>query len=78
MLFMARINAFIMRDSNKFEYGGKEIKYTVSIGGAVFPLDASSIDKLVHSADMALLKAKDDGRNCFRIYQPEYEGRDKT
>lgn len=38
-------------------------KITVSIGVAVFPKDAQSIQELVHQADLALYRAKDQGRN---------------
>ncbi|GEM_PF-1335444 len=46
---------------SKFVEGGYSI--TISIGGAVYPIDAQSADRLIYCADMALLKAKADGRN---------------
>ncbi len=36
---------------------------TVSIGGAIYPSDASSVDALFHVADERLYQAKHDGRN---------------
>ena len=36
---------------------------TVSIGVATFPKDAASKDELIHKADSALYKAKEEGRN---------------
>jgi len=38
-------------------------RITVSIGVAVFPEDAGNKDELVHKADMALYRAKQQGRN---------------
>ena len=36
---------------------------TVSIGIALYPLDAKSMDELIESADTSLYKAKRDGKN---------------
>ena len=36
---------------------------TVSIGAATFPCDASSVEELIHKADMALYRAKNEGKN---------------
>jgi diguanylate cyclase (GGDEF)-like protein len=47
-----------------------EIVTTASIGVAVAPADGSSADRLLKSADLALYKAKADGRNCVRFFLP--------
>jgi len=41
---------------------------TVSIGGAIYPVDAQAPDRLIYSADMALLQAKSDGRNRSMMF----------
>ena len=71
-LFMERIQEKIAITPCVIEGSGQKHKYSVSIGGAVFPLDADSIDTLIDAADMALLKAKSEGRNCCRMYQSEF------
>ncbi|UCD93956.1 MAG: GGDEF domain-containing protein [Candidatus Zixiibacteriota bacterium] len=71
--FMERIKERIASGKCKIEWGGKSLDYTVSIGGAIYPLDAAVIDGLIHAADMALLRAKEEGRNCAKLYQPEYD-----
>lgn len=38
----------------------------VSIGGAFHPRDGLTPDELTHAADVALYRAKADGRNCYR------------
>ncbi len=48
---------------------GHEHNITVSLGGAIYPYDARSVDRLIYSADMALLKAKSTGKNRSVIYQ---------
>jgi len=72
-LFMGRIERRISSDKSSIEWSNQRLDYTVSIGGAVYPEDADSDSDLVHSADMALLKAKEDGRNCARIYDPAFD-----
>jgi diguanylate cyclase (GGDEF)-like protein len=38
-------------------------KMTVSMGIAFFPSDAVTVDSLIHQADVALYKAKREGKN---------------
>jgi diguanylate cyclase (GGDEF)-like protein len=71
--FMERIRDRIARNPVLLEGVPERQNYSVSIGGAVFPLDADSIDGLIKAADMALLKAKEEGRNCSKLYIPEYD-----
>jgi diguanylate cyclase (GGDEF)-like protein len=44
---------------------------TVSLGGAVFPEHGDDARKLIFSADMALLKAKEQGRNGYLLFERE-------
>ncbi len=48
---------------------GHEHNITVSLGGAIYPYDARSVDRLIYCADMALLKAKSTGKNRSVMYQ---------
>ncbi|MDD3731452.1 MAG: diguanylate cyclase, partial [candidate division Zixibacteria bacterium] len=51
----------------------EELSCTISLGGAIFPDHADDAEKLIFAADMALLKAKDSGRNKFLLYNdPEH------
>jgi diguanylate cyclase (GGDEF)-like protein len=43
---------------------------TVSIGVATLPVHAHSPAQLMQTADMALYRAKQDGRNCVRVAEP--------
>ncbi len=47
---------------------GQEIHTTLSIGISIYPEDGISHDQLMQCADMAMYRAKDDGRNNFRFY----------
>jgi diguanylate cyclase (GGDEF)-like protein/PAS domain S-box-containing protein len=46
---------------------------TVSVGVALAPADGTSPERLLKSADLALYRAKGDGRNCVRFFLPEMD-----
>jgi len=52
--------------------GGEALHATVSIGIANYPDHGHTADELVYRADMALYRAKADGRDCVRVAE---EGR---
>jgi len=68
LLLMDRIQRNISKKPIKAEKGGRDLKYSVSIGGAVYPADAENVEDLIKAADTALLHAKEQGRNCSRLY----------
>ena len=47
------------------------IQVFASIGIAVYPADAVDRDSLMSHADIALFRAKSDGRGTFRYFEPE-------
>ncbi len=47
---------------------GERVNVTISVGIAVFPTDAETVDDLVHAADTALYAAKTGGRNRVVAY----------
>jgi diguanylate cyclase (GGDEF)-like protein len=46
---------------------------TVSVGVALAPADGIDPARLLKSADLAMYKAKADGRNCIRFFEPEMD-----
>ena len=46
---------------------------TLSIGVALAPADGADSERVLKSADLALYKAKADGRNCIRFFLPEMD-----
>ncbi|PAJ73907.1 GGDEF-domain containing protein [Pseudoalteromonas sp. NBT06-2] len=54
-----------------FVLGNKIIKIGASIGIAVYPDSAVNAHALLQMADVAMYRAKTDGRGIFRIYSPE-------
>jgi diguanylate cyclase (GGDEF)-like protein/PAS domain S-box-containing protein len=46
---------------------------TLSVGVAIAPADGATSERLLKSADLALYKAKADGRNCVRFFVAEMD-----
>ncbi|UVW27193.1 EAL domain-containing protein [Massilia sp. H6] len=51
--------------------GGQEVIVGASIGISVFPRDAQTREMLFQSADTAMYRAKNSGRNRYRFFEPE-------
>ncbi len=56
---------------DSFEIESKEIFVTASIGVAISPDDADSVEKLIENAELAMYQAKNEGRNTLQLYAPE-------
>ncbi|NBN63403.1 EAL domain-containing protein [Microvirga tunisiensis] len=56
-----------------FDIGGQFIFIGVSIGIAIAPADGEDADLLMKHADMALYRAKQDGRNIHRFFEPSMD-----
>ena len=56
--------------SMPFDLDGQQIIIGVSIGIAVAPEDANNTVQLLKAADLALYRAKSDGRGTYRFFEP--------
>ncbi len=56
-----------------FMVAGQSVAITASIGISVFPKDGETVEAMLRSADAALLRAKQSGRNTFNFYSPEMD-----
>jgi diguanylate cyclase (GGDEF)-like protein/PAS domain S-box-containing protein len=56
-----------------FTLEGEELFITASIGVAVHPADADSIEKLIENAELAMYRAKADGRNAVNVFQQDHD-----
>jgi diguanylate cyclase (GGDEF)-like protein len=61
--------------SAPFDLEGHQVVIGVSIGVAVAPTDAADSDQLLKSADLALYRAKVEGRGTYRFFEPEMDAR---
>jgi diguanylate cyclase (GGDEF)-like protein len=54
-----------------YELEGRQVVIGTSVGIAVGPTDGLTSDQLMRNADLALYRAKGDGRGTFRFFEPE-------
>lgn len=54
--------------SHPFEIAGAEISIGASIGIAMYPVDGTTADRLIKSADLAMYEAKQKGRNNYKFF----------
>jgi diguanylate cyclase (GGDEF)-like protein len=59
--------------SAPYDVGGNPVVMSASIGIAVAPTDGASIDRILSNADLALYRAKANGRNGFCIFDSQME-----
>jgi diguanylate cyclase (GGDEF)-like protein len=56
-----------------FDVRGHQVVIGTSIGIALAPTDGTEPDQLLRNADMALYRAKAEGRGTFHFFQPEMD-----
>jgi diguanylate cyclase (GGDEF)-like protein len=56
-----------------YEIEGHPVVIGISVGIAVAPADGAESSALLKHADLALYRAKSDGRNCFRFYESQMD-----
>ncbi len=54
-----------------FDLGGRRVFVGASLGIALFPQDGDALEPLLKHADIALYRAKAEGRNRFAFFEPE-------
>jgi diguanylate cyclase (GGDEF)-like protein/PAS domain S-box-containing protein len=61
--------------SAPYELASHQVVIEASIGIALVPDDGLDTNTLIRKADVALYKAKADGRNLYRFFEPEMDAR---
>lgn len=61
--------------SASFDIDGHHVVIGVSTGVAVAPGDGTDPDQLIKNADLALYRAKSEGRGTYRFFEPEMDRR---
>ncbi|HUI96549.1 MAG TPA: EAL domain-containing protein [Xanthobacteraceae bacterium] len=59
--------------AHPFAIDGSEVRVTCSVGIASYGPDVANSDALMVQADLALYRAKDEGRDCFRFHSEEFD-----
>ena len=59
--------------SAPYDIDGHQVVIGASVGIAVGPLDGDKPDQLIRNADLALYRAKGDGRGTYRFFEPEMD-----
>lgn len=59
--------------NQSFAIGEQAVRISASIGIAIFPTDADTATDLIKNADMALYRAKAEGRGLTRFYEAEMD-----
>jgi diguanylate cyclase (GGDEF)-like protein/PAS domain S-box-containing protein len=59
--------------SESFDVLGHQVVIGASIGIAIAPTDGNEPDQLLRNADMALYRAKGEGRGNYHFFQPEMD-----
>lgn len=62
--------------SRPFKLLEHEVYITASIGLCMYPLDGETIDTLITNADLAMYRAKKQGKNQFQWFKAEYQAAD--
>jgi diguanylate cyclase (GGDEF)-like protein len=70
--------AAIRELTEPYDIDGQQAVIGVSVGISVGPGDGSSSDRLLRNADLALYRAKSDGRGTFRFFEPAMDHQMQT
>jgi len=62
--------AIVAALSRPFEVDGDLVHIGASVGTAIGPRDGRSVELLIRNADLALYRAKEDGRGVHRYFEP--------
>jgi diguanylate cyclase (GGDEF)-like protein len=59
--------------SEPYDIDGQHVVIGASVGIAVGPNDGTTPEQIIRNADLALYRAKGDGRGTYRFFEPEMD-----
>jgi diguanylate cyclase (GGDEF)-like protein len=59
--------------SEPYDIDGHQVVIGASVGIAVGPNDGTTTEQIIRNADLALYRAKGDGRGTYRFFEPEMD-----
>jgi diguanylate cyclase (GGDEF)-like protein len=59
-------------EANKrpYQINGNQINVGSSIGISLYPEDGTTVQELINGADIAMYRAKREGRNRYKLFAP--------
>jgi diguanylate cyclase (GGDEF)-like protein/PAS domain S-box-containing protein len=72
---VATVERILAEISEPIPVKGKSVSISASIGVSIYPMDDEDPDTLLRHADHAMYMAKQNGKNCFHIYDPSLDRR---
>ncbi len=72
---IARLTALVARFETQIVLSQHEVSVGASLGVAMAPLDGHDVDSLMRRADVALYRAKEDGRGRFAFFETGMDAR---
>jgi diguanylate cyclase (GGDEF)-like protein/PAS domain S-box-containing protein len=72
---VSRVQALIDAVSSPINLGNIQVRLSASVGIGCFPEHGNDPDALIHSADLAMLQAKKNGRNTYVFYTCDLDER---
>lgn len=62
------LNDLLLKVRKPFEVNNKNIYCSISLGVSMYPRDANNLEMLLKTADMAMHKAKEEGKNRYKFF----------
>ena len=63
----------VARLAEPYHVSGQTVYCGASVGAAIFGVDAKAVEELLHKADLALYRAKANGRGTFSFYDADLD-----
>ncbi len=64
------LDRILARIAEPYAIEGERAQISASIGVTIYPIDSGDADTLLRHADQTMYRAKQDGRNSYRFFQP--------
>ena len=74
-LVSAELRRVVESFARAFSVDGRDVFITASVGVALYPQDAQDPESLMKSAELAMYRAKESGRNTYQLYTAEMQSR---
>jgi diguanylate cyclase (GGDEF)-like protein len=72
---IAKLSAIVAQFNNPLQLGAHQASVGATLGVAIYPVDGDDADLLMRRADVALYRAKDDGRGRFAFFEAGMDAR---